>query len=126
MKKILIIEDDPAYRVFVIQALKAERFDIRGVEDGVAALSLIRRGDFKPDLLIVDYQLGEMNGFNLMRDIRALDATRATPALMLTGTGKDIEGLMRAEGVAFLKKGVTAAEILSNVRKLLGVDSSVG
>jgi serine/threonine-protein kinase PpkA len=79
MTTILIVEDDDAIRNNVIRLLKLEGYEIVSAENG--RLGLERAREVKPDVVISDVSMPEMDGFELLEAIRAdreLAATRWT------------------------------------------------
>lgn len=85
MKKILIVEDDRALRETLATALKSENFEVVGVDDGVEGYRIA--SDEKIDLIILDYVLPGMNGFEVCKKLR-MDGND-TPIIFLTGEKKE-------------------------------------
>ncbi|MCZ7615928.1 MAG: response regulator [Ignavibacteriaceae bacterium] len=84
MKKILIIEDDPATLTGISETLKEEHFDVSTVMNGQMGYEKAKDSPF--DLIILDLMLPEKNGIEICRDLR--NAGINTPVLMLTGKKK--------------------------------------
>lgn len=80
MKKILLIEDDPALNKNIQEALQAGQLEVATVFDGLQAEKLLQQQEF--DCLILDINLPGKGGFDLCRDFRRRNT--ATPVLMLT------------------------------------------
>ncbi len=80
MKKLLIIEDDPALNANIREALQAEGFGVEAVFDGSLAEKLLEKNSY--DCIILDISLPYKNGYDVCRDFRKYDTT--TPVLMLT------------------------------------------
>ena len=84
--RILIAEDEARIARFMERGLKANGYASTVVEDGISALDLASSDDF--DLLILDVGLPRMDGFQVLRALRAMDVE--IPILMVTArTGAD-------------------------------------
>jgi len=80
--KILIVDDESATRTIVRVALGDDKFTFREAENGAAALAALR--EEKPDLMVCDYEMPEMDGFELIRTLRADADLRELRVVMLT------------------------------------------
>lgn len=74
MSKILIVDDDPHIRELVGVFLKQEAFDVYEAGDGVQALAQLET--VKPDLMILDVMMPNMDGWELLRDLRRSNPVR--------------------------------------------------
>lgn len=81
MKKITVVEDNPDNRLLV-QALLEDAYDLTEFESGRAALAGLRQQ--KPDLVLLDISLPEMDGPAVLREIRADATLRDLPVIALT------------------------------------------
>ena len=117
MTRILIVDDEPHIVSLVTRAVRAEGFDAVGAEDGPEALDLALAGDI--DLMVLDVGLPSMNGFEVLRHLRA--AGVGIPVIMLTarsGTSDTIEGL-DAGASDYVPKPFAVAELMARVRSRL-------
>lgn len=87
VKKILAVDDSKTMREMVHFTLKGAGYEVVEAEDGKAALSAI--AGVKVDAVITDLNMPNMNGFELIRALRANPAYKFTPILMLTTEGDD-------------------------------------
>jgi len=81
MKKIAVVEDNPDNRLLV-QVILESQYEIDEYENGFTALEGLHRQ--KPDLVLLDVSLPEMDGTEVLRRIRADDALRDLPVIALT------------------------------------------
>ncbi len=81
MKKIAVVEDNPDNRLLV-QVILESRYRIDEYADGFSALEGLRRK--RPDLVLLDVSLPEMDGTQVLRRIRAEDGLRDLPVIALT------------------------------------------
>ena len=120
--QILIVEDEPAIAGFVRRGLLFEGFGVEVATDGRAALAAlaVRR----PDLLVLDVMLPEVDGFEVCRRIRAVEAVdglRPLPILMLTARDAipdRVAGLTTGAD-DYLVKPFAFDELLARIRALL-------
>jgi DNA-binding NarL/FixJ family response regulator len=101
---VLIVDDHPSFRASARMLLQDEGFDVVGeAEDGESALAAV--AELHPDLVLLDVQLPDMDGF----DVAArLTANGTGPAVVLVSSrdGSDFGGLVRDSGArGFIPKG---------------------
>ncbi len=84
-KKILAVDDSKTMREMVQFTLKDAGYDVQEAEDGQAALKVVAGTKF--DGVITDLNMPNMNGFELIRALRANPNYKFTPILMLTTEG---------------------------------------
>ncbi|MEQ1789257.1 MAG: response regulator [Rickettsiales bacterium] len=84
-KKILAVDDSKSMREMVSFTLKSAGYEVVEAEDGKAALAAII--GIKMDAVITDLNMPNMNGFELIRSLRADPVYKFTPILMLTTEG---------------------------------------
>ena len=117
MRDILVAEDNALLAKGICTALKSERYRVRHVADGAAALAAI--AEQRPDVLVLDIMMPKMDGITVCRTIRRTDAH--LPILMLTARGLDsqkVEGLS-AGADDYLPKPFSIAELLARIAALL-------
>ena len=82
---ILVVEDDPALRELLAVSLKEEGHRVARAYDGSEAMQLVEREDFRPDLILADFNLpNRINGLEVVAKVRER-LHRAVPAIILTG-----------------------------------------
>lgn len=82
MPLIVVMDDDAGTRMLVSQVLKKDGYDVLAAENGAAGLALIRQ--HKPDLVVSDVQMPEMDGFLMLEHVRADADIASTPIILLT------------------------------------------
>lgn len=86
-KKALTVDDSKTIREMVSFTLSGAGFEIIEAEDGQDALRVLEGQDV--NLIITDLNMPNMDGLELMRQLRAQDKFKFTPILMLTTEGDD-------------------------------------
>ena len=115
-ESILIVEDEPALQDTLAYNLKKEGYTVESVGDGRAALESARR--LKPDLIVLDIMLPEMDGFEVARILRK-EMTSAI--LMLTARDDEIDRVVGLEVGAddYLTKPFSMRELVARVKSQL-------
>ena len=116
--KILVADDSRTIRALVRRTLSAAGFDVILACDGKEAVQLARRDH--PDLVILDIQMPEMDGYTACEEILALEDRRSDlPIIFLTkDTAKHLDTLGSEYG-AYLQKPVCEETLVATVRSLL-------
>jgi PAS domain S-box-containing protein len=113
--RVLIADDNPDLRQYLTRLL-SPHWQVEAVGDGIEALEVIR--ERPPDLLVTDVMMPRLDGFGLLRELRADAQTRELPVVMLSaraGEEASIEGL--AVGADdYLPKPFSGRELLARVR----------
>ena len=119
MAEILYADDDELAREMTASILGARGHVVRLVRDGRAALAEVRRS--APDLVLLDYRMGEPDGFAVCREIKRSGRHGHIPVLILTGEG-EIDTRLRgfdAGADDYLAKPVDSRELAARVAALL-------
>lgn len=116
--RVILIEDEPNIREAIRFILSRAGFEVSSHGDGRTAADLVARDP--PDVVILDLMLPGRSGLEVLRDLRAREATRALPVLMLTARGRapDREAALRLGATRFMTKPFSNAEVLAAVRAL--------
>jgi two-component system KDP operon response regulator KdpE len=114
--KILIVEDDADIRDLTAYVLRRERFVVIEAQDGAEALR--RWSSERPDLVVLDLGLPGIDGFDVLRQIRAQDKT---PVLVLTGRtdNRDVVRTFSLGTDDFLAKPFEFRELTARIRAIL-------
>jgi DNA-binding response OmpR family regulator len=113
---ILVVEDEPALRDTLSYNLKKDGFNVEAVGDGRTALESARQ--LRPDLIVLDLMLPEIDGFEVCRILRR---EMNTPILMLTARDDEIDRVVGLEVGAddYLTKPFSMRELMARVKAQL-------
>jgi len=113
---ILVVEDEPALQETLVYNLEKEGYTVRAAGDGRAALQVAR--ELKPDLLVLDVMLPELDGFEVCKVLRK---ESSVPILMLTARDDEIDRVVGLEVGAddYLTKPFSMRELLARVKAQL-------
>ena len=117
MKRILIIEDDPAILRGLETALTEEHYEIRSASDGGKGYTLAHTENF--DLIVLDLMLPTKNGIDICRDLRKDGLSM--PILMLTSKKEEVDKILGLELGAddYVTKPFSVRELLARIKALL-------
>ncbi len=116
-RNILVVDDDESTRLSLIDVLMHDGFNALSAEDGIVATRIVRE---KPlDLVFLDFELPGMNGFDVLKEIKAINWR--LPVVMLTGaSGQDLfEDAMDAGALTLLYKPVELKILRQTVQHIL-------
>jgi len=118
-KRILVVEDNDLNRKLFCDVLKANGFEVEPVADGEIALNAARA--FAPDLVIMDIQLPNVSGIDLIAAFKQDVTLRQAPILAVTAyAGKGDEERIREAGAQdYLSKPVSINPFMAAVNALL-------
>lgn len=116
MTTILLVEDTPDLAEVIKRELEAAGYRVLVAGDGVRALEM--HAEHEPELVILDWMLPRLDGLEVLRQIRQ---TSATPVLMLTARGDEVDRVVGLEVGAddYLTKPFSMRELVARVRALL-------
>ncbi|MEM9073874.1 MAG: response regulator [Myxococcota bacterium] len=120
-ERVLVVDDSPAIRHLVADALTRQGFEITTAYDGKQALEALRSAPAPFELVVTDYDMPRMTGFELVHSLKRDEETRDLPVLMLTArdTRRD-RAQMRAAGLtAYLVKPFSADKCVAMVERML-------
>ncbi|MEO7998684.1 MAG: response regulator transcription factor [Gemmatimonadaceae bacterium] len=117
MSRILVVEDERDLAGLLAMNLEQEGFEVRMVHDGREALPLVQ--SWAPHLVILDLMLPGLNGFEVLRGIRA--HTVDTPVLILSARGEEQDKVrgFRLDADQYVTKPFGLLELLERVHALL-------
>lgn len=119
VKKILIIDDNPAVRNTLELLLKDKGYASVSAEDGLDGLYKARQE--KPDLILLDLMLPGMDGFKVCRMIKFDPSLKKIPVVILTSrmTEEDREAGFQCGADGYIMKATRAEVILKEIERLL-------
>lgn len=119
-KKVLIVEDDEFLRSLNAKRLEAEGFKVAVAVDGQSAIDLIPKE--MPDLIFLDLLLPGVDGFEVLKKIKADDKTKAIPVIVFSNLGQkeDIEKAHNLGATDFLvKANFTLDDVVAKIKEIL-------
>jgi DNA-binding response OmpR family regulator len=120
MTKIAIIEDDPVISQMYRMKFESDGFSIQLANNGARGVAMVK--DFKPDMILLDLEMPEMNGDEALKQIRSHDWGKTVPVIILTNLGEEeAPKSLKTLGVTsyIVKANLTPSEVVSRVKEAL-------
>jgi DNA-binding response OmpR family regulator len=116
MQRVLLVEDDDAFRIFCRVALEAAGYEVHQARDGTVAVEKALRD--RPDVVVLDLWLPGLTGSGVLRVLRANRRLDRVPILVLSGVPevKDREGLLSFGADDVLEKPIATDALVEKVR----------
>jgi two-component system response regulator RegX3 len=120
---VLVVDDEPAFRVALEQALRGEGFVVHTADDGVQAIEAF--GSIVPDIVLLDVMLPRLSGIDVCRHIRSMSNT---PVIMVSAKSEEIDAVVALEVGAddYITKPYRLRELVARMRTVLRRASAAG
>jgi DNA-binding response OmpR family regulator len=118
---VLVVDDDDLLRRLLRHRLEARGFEVEEAEDGKQALARLEGGPTLPDVLVLDAMMPSVDGFEVLRRLRAEAATARLPVVMLTARREEADVLsgLRLGADDYLVKPFMPEELVLRIRRLV-------
>lgn len=121
MKKILIVDDEQEIRKLLKEKLELNQYAVMTASSGKEALALCKNS--KPDLILLDIAMPEMDGYATTESLRQDPKTKDIPILFLTGKDLEPDGIMRRceelGTCGYISKLSTLKELISKIEEFI-------
>lgn len=124
--RILVVDDSPDNLAICTRVLARDSYEILSATSGVEALALAESE--QPDVVLLDVQMPEMNGFEVCRRLKAAETTAHIPILFITAHNRDVESVSRGfslGGDDYILKPFNSAELRARVAVLARLKQAV-
>lgn len=122
MTKIAIIEDDPTINQMYRMKFEADGFNVQLANNGKRGVDMVET--FKPDIILLDLQMPEMDGEEALEVIRSNDWGKNIPVIVLTNLGEEeAPKSLREMGIHsyIVKADLTPRQVVARVKEALGL-----
>lgn len=118
-KRLLVVDDDPGLLRAVAETLRAEDYEVTTARRGAEAL--VRIAESLPDLIVSDIRMPGMDGYELVRNLRASARTKLIPIVFLTAKDETADRIagFRSGVDAYLTKPFEPDELVAVVANIL-------
>jgi CheY-like chemotaxis protein len=121
MAKILSIEDNPELQELIAVTMRSEAHEVHQALDGLKGLEMAKA--VIPDVVLLDMMMPQMNGLQVIRELKADPRLKDVPVIIMTAFYSDVEfleqTLREAGAVEYLRKPIKLDDLLSTVRGAL-------
>jgi two-component system, OmpR family, response regulator len=121
LKKVLVIDDEHGIRELVCKFLSKKGFSAMAAKNGWQGLRMAFR--FTPDIILLDIGMPWINGFTVLKKLKASEKTVSIPVIMLSGRA-DEESKLTASSLyndSYITKPFDLEELESKIRKTLRI-----
>lgn len=121
-EKILFADDSPVIKKIVKHAIEAVGFELLEASDGKEALEILSKEYPHVVLVISDWNMPVLNGFELLKTMKASENLKALPVLMLTTEGEkaNINKAIQAGAANYMLKPFNSPDLVKKVMQCLG------
>jgi two-component system, chemotaxis family, chemotaxis protein CheY len=120
-KTVLVVDDSAMMRKIVIRNIDEAGFKVKTVEaeDGAVALKVFMQGGI--DIVISDWNMPNMNGLTLIKEIRKTELGKTVPIFMVTteGSAENVKEAVLAGATNYLVKPFTAEALKTKLAKVI-------
>ncbi len=123
-RTVVCVEDEPEMIDLVKLILGRKGFDLVGAVGGREGIEAVRR--LKPDLVLLDLMMPDMDGWEVYQQMKADDALKDIPVIVVTAKAQSIDkvlGLHIAKVDDYVTKPFGPQELLQSVNKVLGLET---
>ena len=119
MKKILVVDDEPLNINILVELLK-DKYKMMAAKNGKQAIKAARSSN-KPDLILLDIMMPEMDGLTFVTNLREAEDTKTLPVLMVTtrSVKEDIVEAMKAGVNNYIVKPFTPDTLKAKIEQVL-------
>lgn len=120
-KVILVVDDDLTLREMYEERLKAEGFDIIQASNGEEAIQMAKQN--MPNVIMLDIMMPKLNGFDVLKTLKADPQTQNIPVIVLTALIQDVDKLQGKKlGAAdyVVKSETMPGEVIAKVKAAMG------
>ena len=121
MGHILVVDDDPDIRQLVVELLRLSGYEARSASSGVIALSeLTDRFGERPDVVLLDVQMPELDGWDTLRAIRSRAELRGLKVVLCTvkAAPEDVQLAYSLGSDGYLAKPFAVAELVAEIERV--------
>lgn len=119
-KRVLVVDDDPAIVEMLVELLERDgRFEVQTASTGFDAG--LRTKEFRPDVIVLDFLLPDINGNAVLRSIRSDPTMKDVRVIMVSGqvNRDEVENLLRAGADDFLQKPFSIEQLVRRITELV-------
>jgi CheY-like chemotaxis protein len=117
-RRVLVVDDDPSIQGFLAEALVDEGYRVRTAANGREALAIL--GEWRPDLILLDLMMPEMDGWAFRGEQRAMPAVSDVPVIVLSATRELAARTRDLEPVQVVPKPFDLEALLGTIDQLTG------
>jgi len=122
-KKILLVEDDPLMVRLYERALTLNGFEVICAANGIEAVKKLSENNVKPALILLDLMMPEMNGLDMLKQMKQMPEVKDIPVIVLTnlsmGDGSEKRAIEMGAALSLIKSQHTPKEIIARIKEMI-------
>jgi len=121
IRRVVYIEDEPEMIDLVRLILKRKQYEVIGASGGREGLDVVRK--MIPDVVLLDLMMPDMDGWEVYQQLKADEATRAIPVIVITAKAQKIDkvlGLHIAKVDDYISKPFSPVELVESLQRVFG------
>jgi two-component system chemotaxis response regulator CheY len=124
--KVLIVDDSSAIRKIIKAAADVLNMESEEASDGIEAMEVLAAAHESIDLVLLDWNMPEMSGYEVLVEMKGSDKYRHIPVMMVTTEGQrsSIVAAVRAGAANYLTKPFTVEELETKILECIGGELS--
>lgn len=121
---ILLVEDSTVTRKTIMEGLK--NFNLGFLQSTTGAEALVMAQNVFPDVILLDLNLPDMNGYDILQEIRKTPSTAKIPVIIITQSNltQDVQRCLKGGAQYYLIKPIDMGKLLGHICKLLDINES--
>ena len=122
MTKIAIVEDDPVINQMYRMKFESDGYEVEVADNGAKGIEMIEH--FRPDIILMDLQMPEMDGATALGEIRKTDWGKTIPVIILTNLGEEEapESVHKLGIKSYIVKAeLTPRQVVQKTKEALGI-----
>ncbi|HTR82378.1 MAG TPA: response regulator [Bacteroidota bacterium] len=116
MKTVLIVDDEAAFRKAISASLKVRGYNTLEAEDGMIGLDLAAK--HRPDVIVSDVNMDNMNGFMMVEELMAEPMTARIPVIMMTAQAQGAGAWQSEANITYLDKGFSTQQLITAIESV--------
>jgi twitching motility two-component system response regulator PilH len=118
IKKVLVVDDSPTERFYLVDILRKNGFQTETAESGEEGVAKVKT--LHPDLVLMDVVMPGLNGFQATRMLSKDEATKDIPVIICTSKGQETDRVwgMKQGAIAYLVKPIDPSDLLNKILSL--------
>ncbi|MCX5657353.1 MAG: response regulator [Candidatus Omnitrophica bacterium] len=121
-KKVLVVDDEQSVVKVVVFRIRKAGYEVVSANDGESALKVLK--DYKPDLILLDIALPDIDGYEVSRRIRLDESTKSIPIIFFSASTAmimDKSEVLNKYGVqGYISKPFETKELLQSISNIIG------
>lgn len=115
MKRVLVMDDDTSILEAIEEALLYQNFQVKSIEESLTALKTVT--EYNPDIILLDYLIGDVNGGEICHQLKSNPDTRHIPVIIMSGAPRVFESLGDYGCNSFISKPFSLNELINTLEK---------